>query len=363
MQENLFKDFEKSNAKSWNEKLVAELKGKSLDDLQWKIGENIAMNAFYTPENMPEYDFSVLQTQQIPWQIGEIIHVHNIKEANKMALEILMKGIDAPVFHFYTMPSQADFTALFDGIGIEYIFTHFTFDTDNIDYLIFYNLWKSLLTERNLKSAPVFFDFDALFLNDSKQLENMLHIVQDSPSDETKTIAINCKTYFTNEYHFDIELQKSIDTTKSYFDFYQSKGIAPKKIAHLFHFQIVIGNTYLLEIAKIRALKIAWTKLLAQYGLEKTLPFVHVQFAKSAYENNANDHLICATSMAMSAILGGANHLVVHALDESEKEVRLARNTALILKHEAGFDLVSDPMSGSYYVDMATLQLVNAIKL
>ncbi len=354
MQENLFKDFEKVSDSDWKQKIIADLKGKSYDTINWELKEDFVIKSYYTEADAKNIDFPILRTNQADWQIGEVIKVKDYKDANKIALDCLMKGVTAPVFHFYSMPNQEEFNTLFENIGIEFIATHFSFDTDGIDYLAFYNLWENLLVSRNLESTFACFDFDALLLNEDENLENMAKIVANNKDFAQETIHINCKRFHTNEANTDIELKNCIAKAKKYFDYFIAKGIDAKQIAQQTYFTINIGKSYLIEIAKIRALKMLWVELLKSYNIEASLPFVKVEFAENAYGDKADDNLINETSLCMSAVLGGANHIIVRPTENTERGQRMARNVQLILKHESGFDQVSDPMAGSYYVEVLT---------
>jgi len=269
-----------------------------------------------------------------------------------------MAGITAPIFHFYTLPSQEEFNLLFENIGIEFISTHFTFEDDGINYKKFYSLWKNLLKQRNLESTFACFDFDALLLNDDENLENMYEIVSTNNDFALETIHINCKRFYINASNTKQELKHSIARAKEYFDYFISKGIKAEQIAQQTYFTLNIGLSYLVQIAKIRALKLLWVELLKSYNVEPSLPFIKVEFAESAYGENKDDNLINATSLCMSAVLGGANHIVVKPTENSEKGKRLARNIQLILKHESGFDQVADPIAGSYYVEVLTNEFI-----
>ena len=354
MEKNIFQEFNKVSDQEWKAQIIEDLRGKSIEDLNWNIKDGLSLKSYYTEEDAKGIDFPILRTNNPAWQIGEVIKVKNFKDANKTALDILMKGVTAPTFHFYTLPSQTEFDSLFENIGIEFIATHFSFDTDGIDYLAFFELWKKLLKSRNLDSTFGCFDFDAKLLNDDVQLENMAKIVAENDDFALETVHINCLAFQTNEANIDIELRNSIAKAKEYFDFFISKGIPAEKVAKQTYFTVRIGLSYLLETAKLRALKILWVDLLASYGVEASLPFIKVEFAPNAYGESADDNLINGTSLCMSAVLGGANHIIVRPIDESEKAQRLARNVQLVLKHESGFDQVADPMAGSYYVEVLT---------
>lgn len=362
MQENLFKDFSKVSDKEWEQKIIADLKGKSIEDLNWTLKEDFVLKPYYTETDTKNIDYPILRTNNPDWQISEKIDVKDFKEANKIALDVLMKGVTAPVFHFYSFPSQEEFNQVFENVGIEFIQTHFSFDTDGIDYLAFYNLWTQLLVDRNLESTFACFDFDAILLNEENNMENMANIIQNNEDFAQETIHINCKAFHTNETNSSIELKRSIEKAKAYFDYFISKGIDAEKVAQQAYFTINIGKSYLIEIAKIRALKLLWVELLATYNVAPTLPFIKVTFAPNAYGESVDDNLINATSLCMSAVLGGANNIIVEPTGNSEKGIRLARNTQLILKHESGFNQVADPMAGSYYIEVLTTMFLKNVK-
>lgn len=362
MQENLFKEFTKVSAEEWKQKIISDLKGKPLESINWNISDEIILKPFYTDNDTKNIDFPILRKNNTDWQIGEIIEVKDFKKANKQTLECLMKGITAPVFHFYKLASQKEINVLFENISIEFIFTHFTFENDGIDYYKFYTLWKNLLEQRKLESTFACFDFDAKLLQEDENLENMAKIVSKNKDFAQETININCKRFNINTANIPTELQNSISKAKEYLDYFISKGIKAEQIAKQTYFTINIGLSYLLEVAKIRALKLLWVELLESYKLEANLPFIKVEFAENAYLENKSDNLINATSLCMSAVLGGANHIIVKPTENSEKGRRLARNVQLILKHESGFNQITDPLAGSYYIEKITDKLLHQAK-
>ena len=360
MQENLFKDFKKVSDEEWIQKISIDLKGKPIDTLDWILKDDFKIKSFYTESDTKKIDFPILRTNNPDWQIGEIIEVKNYKEANKTALNCLNSGVTAPVFNFYNTPTQEEFNTLFENIEIEFISTHFTFDSDGIDYLEFYSLWKNLLEQRNLESTFACFDFDAKLLKEESNLEKMLSIVKSNNDFAQETININCKRFHTNTANTVVELKNSIAKAKEYFEFFISKGITAEKIAQQTFFTVNIGLSYLVEVAKIRALKMLWVELLKSYNLKASLPFIKIEFSENSYSESKDDNLINGTSLCMSAALGGANHIIVRPIENTEKGKRLARNVQLILKHESGFDQVADPMAGSYYVEVLTDTLIKS---
>ncbi|QKG52365.1 methylmalonyl-CoA mutase [Hymenobacter sp. BRD67] len=129
-----------------------------------------------------------------------------------------------------------------------------------------------------------------------------------------------------------------------------------------------IGMNHFLEIAKLRAGRLLWAKLLKQFDSksEKSLALrTHCQ--TSGYSLTAQDpfnNVARTTVEAMAAALGGTQSLHTNALDEAlalptDFSARIARNTQLYLQHETDITKVVDPWGGSYYVESLTADLAN----
>ncbi|MGI4759558.1 MAG: methylmalonyl-CoA mutase [Janthinobacterium lividum] len=129
-----------------------------------------------------------------------------------------------------------------------------------------------------------------------------------------------------------------------------------------------IGMNHFLEIAKLRAGRLLWAKLLKQFNptSDKSLALrTHCQ--TSGYSLTAQDpfnNVARTTVEAMAAALGGTQSLHTNALDEAlalptDFSARIARNTQLYLQHETDITKVVDPWGGSYYVESLTADLAN----
>ena len=129
-----------------------------------------------------------------------------------------------------------------------------------------------------------------------------------------------------------------------------------------FTFKIGIGSNYFFEIAKLRALRILWSKLIDVYNLDADcfITAVPSRRNKTLYDYNVN--MLRTTTECMSAILGGANTIYNTPYDhiyhkDNEFGERIARNQLLILQHESFLNQVSNPADGSYYIESITQQL------
>ena len=129
-----------------------------------------------------------------------------------------------------------------------------------------------------------------------------------------------------------------------------------------------IGMNHFLEIAKLRAGRLLWAKLIKQFDPQsaKSLALrTHCQ--TSGYSLTAQDpfnNVARTTVEALAAALGGTQSLHTNALDEAlalptDFSARIARNTQLYLQYETDITKVVDPWGGSYYVESLTADLAN----
>lgn len=127
-----------------------------------------------------------------------------------------------------------------------------------------------------------------------------------------------------------------------------------------------IGMNYFMEIAKMRAARLLWAKIVKQFNPQNAKSLVlrtHCQ--TSGYSLTAQDPFNNVTRTcieAMAAVLGHTQSLHTNSLDEAialptDFSARIARNTQLYLQHETNICRVVDPWGGSYYVEYLTKEL------
>ena len=329
----IYQDFKENSKEDWIQQASKDLKDKSLSDIDWKLNEDVSQAAYYTASDLPIWDHSILKQHNPDWQVGEYYFVEDYKVTNAQLLQDLMHGLNAPVLSFKNSPSLADFKVLFNGIGLDHIFVHF----DSSENQVFLS-WQELLAET--KASKAYF-----------RLDTALEAVE-------KSEHIDVRPFYSNTAGIHEELKQSIQAVKAVLLSSEDKQGAADQI----HFSFFVDKSYLASIAKLRAFKLLWGNLMKEHKLVESLPFISVEFALDAYGSDEQDNLINATTMAMSAVIGGANHLVVRPTSNTSTAKRLARNIQLILKHESGLHKVADPAQGSYYVESLTSKLVNYCK-
>jgi methylmalonyl-CoA mutase len=147
-----------------------------------------------------------------------------------------------------------------------------------------------------------------------------------------------------------------------------ARGLDIDAFAGRLSFFFGIGMNLFLEIAKLRAARTLWSRLMTELGAKdprsKTLR-THCQTSGvSLTEQDPHNNIVRTTIEAMAAVLGGTQSLHTNSFDEAialptEASARIARNTQLILQHESRITDVVDPLGGSYYVEALTADLVD----
>jgi len=164
------------------------------------------------------------------------------------------------------------------------------------------------------------------------------------------------------------ELAFTIADGMEYVKYGVASGLDIDKFAGRLSFFFAIGMNFFMEIAKLRAARVLWhrvmTKLGAQDERSKMLR-THCQTSGvSLTEQDPYNNVIRTTIEAMAAMLGGTQSLHTNALDEAialptDFSARIARNTQIVIQEETGMTKVVDPLGGSYYIESLTQQLVD----
>jgi methylmalonyl-CoA mutase len=142
-----------------------------------------------------------------------------------------------------------------------------------------------------------------------------------------------------------------------------ARGLAIDEFAPRLSFFFCIGMNFFMEIAKLRAARLLWAKLMQPFAPKNPASLalrMHCQTSGvSLTEQDPYNNIIRTAVEAMAGVLGGTNSLHTNSFDEalalpSEAAARIARNTQLILAEEAGLTHVVDPLGGSYFVESLT---------
>ncbi len=163
------------------------------------------------------------------------------------------------------------------------------------------------------------------------------------------------------------ELAFTIADGKEYVTRAMATGLDIDAFAGRLSFFFGIGMNFFMEIAKLRAARTLWYRVMdglgAQSDRSKMLR-THCQTSGvSLQEQDPYNNVMRTTIEALAATLGGTQSLHTNALDEAialptDFSARIARNTQLVLQEESGITDVVDPLGGSHYIEALTATLV-----
>jgi methylmalonyl-CoA mutase len=164
----------------------------------------------------------------------------------------------------------------------------------------------------------------------------------------------------------DLELAYTLADGVEYIRAGIAAGLSVDKFAPRLSFFWAIGMNFFMEVAKLRAARLLWTKLVKGFDpqSDKSLPLrTHSQ--TSGWSLTAQDvfnNVIRTQIEAMAATQGHTQSLHTNALDEAlalptDFSARIARNTQLFLQQESGTTRIIDPWGGSHYVERLTTEL------
>ncbi|MCX6155736.1 MAG: methylmalonyl-CoA mutase [Candidatus Kapabacteria bacterium] len=166
----------------------------------------------------------------------------------------------------------------------------------------------------------------------------------------------------------DIEIAYTIADGLEYIRTGLAAGIDIDLFAPRLSFFWGIGMNFFMEIAKMRAARVLWAKLVNQFNPKsaKSLALrTHSQTSGwSLTEQSPFNNVVRTCVEAMAAALGHTQSLHTNSLDEAialptDYSARIARNTQLVLQEESGICAVVDPCGGSFYVEKLTEELIN----
>ncbi len=164
----------------------------------------------------------------------------------------------------------------------------------------------------------------------------------------------------------DIELAYTLADGMEYIRTGIKAGLEVDDFAPRLSFFWGIGMNHFMEIAKMRAARMLWARIVKSFGAKnpKSLALrTHSQTSGySLTEQDPFNNVARTTIEAMAAVFGGTQSLHTNSLDEAialptDFSARIARNTQLIIQEEMGITRTVDPWGGSYYVEYLTDQI------
>ncbi len=165
-----------------------------------------------------------------------------------------------------------------------------------------------------------------------------------------------------------LELAFTLADGREYVKTAIASGLDVDEFAGRLSFFFAIGMNFYLEVAKLRAARLLWWKIMQEFSPKRPKSMLlrtHCQTSGwSLTEQDPYNNVVRTTIEAMAAVFGGTQSLHTNALDEAialptEFSSRIARNTQLVIQEETHITNVIDPWAGSYMMEKLTQDLVD----
>jgi len=393
---NLFREFKPATTEEWEEILTRDLKGADYKEkLKWESIEGIEALPFYRKEDLeklPHIDRDVKIETPADWQFCEVIDRADPADASKLAKKAIVSGAEALWFTIQIDPDEGMLGGDISGTLVQNLDDLKTL-LDGID------LQKTGLVINSGAGSPGVLGLMKAFLQSSEGTHP-----SDSPADESISplergaisFLFDPFTYMAHHGRLPVSDDDVTSIIGQMADengfqslaadgaFYhncgatiiQELGIAlaigsefmariPERkresAAKQFWMHLSAGSLYFPEIAKFRAARLLWNRVLDGYGIKKREPLTLHASTSTWNKAIADPHtnMLRATTEATSAAVGGVNRITVHPFNAHFEQTdlfshRIARNVSHILDEEAHLSAVENPGDGSYYVEVLT---------
>ena len=400
----------------WSELATKELRGRPLDDLTWNTLEGIDVQPVYGPEDLEGLDHlgpmpgqepftrGVKATMYAgrPWTIRQYAGFSTAEESNafyRRALAAGQQGVsvafDLATHRGYdsdhprvegdvgkagvAIDSVEDMKILFDQIPLDKVSVSMTMNGAVIPTLAnFIVTGEEQGHDRSVLSGTIQNDILKEFMVRNTYVyppEPSMRIIADiieyTSAEMPKFNSISISGYHMQEAGANLvqELAYTLADGKEYVKTAMARGMDVDAFAGRLSFFFAIGTNFFMEIAKLRAARLLWHRIMTEVGAKNPrskMLRTHCQTSGvSLAEQDPYNNVIRTAYEAMSAVLGGTQSLHTNALDEAialptDFSARIARNTQLILQEETGVTNVVDPLAGSYYIEKLTADLADA---
>ena len=409
---------DKNGMDEWAAAAAKELKGKSPEDLIWQTPEGIAVKPLYTAADLEGLEHidslpgfapylrgpRATMYANRPWTIRQYAGFSTAEDSNKFYRDNLAAGqkglsvaFDLATHRGYdsdhprvvgdvgkagvAIDSVEDMKILFDGIPLDEMSVSMTMNGAVLPVLAGY----IVAAEEQGVSAD---KLSGTIQNDilKEFMVRNTYIYPPTPSmrivaDIIEYTALNMPRFNSisiSGYHMQEagatavqELAFTLADGLEYVRAAKAKGLDVDKFAPRLSFFFAIGMNFFMEVAKLRAARLLWSELMAQFepkDPKSSMLRTHCQTSGvSLTARDPYNNVVRTTIECMAAVLGGTQSLHTNALDEAIAlptpfSARIARNTQLIVAEETGIPQVIDPLAGSYYVESLTASLAQAAR-
>ena len=381
--EKLFTEFQAPTKQEWLDKIEVDLKGADFQKrLVWRTNEGFNVQPFYRREDLKDLKTPDALPGEFPfvrgnkkdnneWYVRQNIVVTDPAEANKKALDILMKGVDSIGFKLGHAELSAEF--------IETLLKDIRLDCVEVSYraclrhamqladLLVAYIEKMGYDKEKIVGGLGFDPIERMLMkgkDSTMMLPDMPKLVEklkDYP--QLRCVMVHSDLLNNSGAYIVQEMGYALAWGNEYLQQLVDAGIDADLAASKIKFYMGISENYFMEIAKFRAARMLWAQIVKQYEpkSDDSCKMI-INASTSTYNQTLFDsyvNLLRSQTEAMSAALAGVHSMVVTPFDApyekpTDFSERIARNQQLIIKEESHFDRIVDPGAGSYYIEHLT---------
>lgn len=390
MEDNrLFAEFPPIPTEKWEEAIVKDLKGADYEKkLVWRTIEGFKVKPYYRAEDLEGLEYLESNPGQAPytrgqhaadnaWDVRQDILVADPQKANAIAVDAVGRGATSLGLCVKAVESSEDMATLLKGINPEAVRINLLCANDYAKALrLFADHCKALGLKMDKVAGSCDFDPFRYALRHGRfhrteegDMEMAAELVKLAESELRgfRVLTVNGSTLNNAGSNIVQELGFSLAAASELIARLTDRGLTAEQVARHTMLAFGIGSTYFMEIAKIRAARLLWTKMVETYGVgsdEGKRCFINAttsRWNQSVYDPYVN--MLRSTTETMSAAVAGADSISTLPFDSAyhaeadDFGYRIARNQQLLLKEESYLGKIVDPAAGSYYIENLTDQI------
>lgn len=409
------KEFSPATLSQWEKAAAKSAPGGDVQALNWVTPEGITVKPLYTAEDtaslpfantLPGFEPFIRGPQATmyavrPWTIRQYAGFSTAEESNRFYRKALAAGAQGVSVAFdlathrgydsdhprvtgdvgkagVAIDSVEDMKILFDGIPLDKVSVSMTMNGAVLPVLAGYvvaaeeqgvpqdklsgTIQNDILKEFMVRNTYIF--------PPEPSMRIIGDIIEYTAQKMPKFNSISISGYHMQEAGANqaLELAFTLADGKEYVKTALAKGLDVDEFAGRLSFFWAIGMNFYLEIAKMRAARLLWTRIMKGFNAKNPKSLMlrtHCQTSGwSLTEQDPYNNVVRTTIEAMAAVFGGTQSLHTNSFDEAialptEFSSRIARNTQLIIQEETHITSVVDPWAGSYMMEKLTQEMAD----
>ena len=408
--------FAASSLEDWRKAATKSVKSGDLSTLNWLTPDGIAVKPLYTAKDiqdlpyantLPGFEPFIRGPQATmyagrPWTIRQYAGFSTAEESNAFYRKALAAGgqgvsvaFDLATHRGYdsdhprvtgdvgkagvAIDSVEDMKILFDGIPLDKVSVSMTMNGAVLPILAGYivaaeeqgvpqdqlagTIQNDILKEFMVRNTYIY--------PPEPSMRIIGDIIEYTAQNMPKFNSISISGYHMQEAGANqaLEMAFTLADGKEYVKTAIAKGMDVDAFAGRLSFFWAIGMNFYLEIAKMRAARLLWCRIMKAFNPKNPKSLMlrtHCQTSGwSLTEQDPYNNVVRTTIEAMAAVFGGTQSLHTNSFDEAialptEFSARIARNTQLIIQEETHITSVVDPWAGSYLMEKLTQEMADA---